>query len=74
MLADADGALTRAIGLVVSLPALGLGERSERYSMVVEDAVVKMLNVEKGVLDPDPEGPPACSQRHKAITGDVKGE
>ena len=53
MLADADGAFTRAIGLVVSLPALGLGERSERYSMVVEDAVVKMLNVEKGVLDHD---------------------
>ena len=32
MLADADGALTRAIGLVVSLPALGLGERSEPFS------------------------------------------
>ena len=39
MLADADGAFTHAIGLVVSLPAFGLGERSERYSMVVEDGV-----------------------------------
>ena len=53
MLADADGAFTRAIGLVVSLPAFGLGDRSERYSMVVEDGVVKALNVEKSVLDHD---------------------
>ena len=53
MLADTDGAFTRAIGLVVSLPAFGLGDRSERYSMVVEDGVVKTLNVEKGVLDHD---------------------
>ena len=53
MLADADGAFTRAIGLVVSLPAFGLGERSERYSMVVEDGVVKTLNVDKSVLDHD---------------------
>jgi len=30
MLADAEGAFTRALGLVVSLPAFGLGNRSER--------------------------------------------
>ncbi len=53
MLADADGAFTRAIGLVVSLPAFGLGERSERYSMVVQDGVVQTLHVEKSVLDHD---------------------
>ncbi len=53
MLADADGAFTRAIGLVVNLPAFGLGDRSERYSMVIEDGVVKTLNVEKSVLDHD---------------------
>lgn len=53
MLADADGSFTRAIGLVVDLPAFGLGGRSERYSMVVEDGVVKKLDVEKSVLDHD---------------------
>ena len=51
MLADADGAFTRAMGLVVSLPAFGLGDRSERYSMVVEDGVISKLDVEKSVLD-----------------------
>ena len=53
MLADADGQFTRAMGLVVSLPAFGLGDRSERFSMVVEDGVIKSLEVEKSVLDHD---------------------
>ena len=53
MLADADGAFTKAIGLVVDLPAFGLVKRSERYSMVVEDGVVTKLDVEKSVLDHD---------------------
>lgn len=53
MLADAQGAFTTAIGLVVDLPAFGLVGRSERYSMVVEDGVVKKLEVEKSVLDHD---------------------
>jgi glutaredoxin/glutathione-dependent peroxiredoxin len=51
MLADADGAFTRAIGLSLDLPDFGLSGRSQRYSMVVEDGVVKTLNVEKSVLD-----------------------
>ena len=51
MLADADGAFTRAIGLVIDLPAFGLSGRSERYSMVVEDGVLSRLEVEKSVLD-----------------------
>lgn len=51
MLADADGEFTRAIGLELDLPAFGLMGRSERYSMVVEDGVVKKLEVEKSVLD-----------------------
>ncbi len=53
MLADADGAFTKAIGLVIDLPAFGLSGRSERYSMVVEDGVVTRLDVEKSVLDHD---------------------
>lgn len=51
MLADADGAFTRAMGLSLDLPDFGLSGRSERYSMVVDNGVVKNINVEKSVLD-----------------------
>jgi glutaredoxin/glutathione-dependent peroxiredoxin len=51
MLSDADGSFTRAIGLNLDLPEYGLSGRSERYSMVVEDGVVKTINVEKTVFD-----------------------
>ena len=53
MLCDADGAFTKAIGLTADLGKFGLHGRSERYSMVVEDGVVKKLDVEKTVLDHD---------------------
>ncbi|MFV0473205.1 MAG: peroxiredoxin [Pikeienuella sp.] len=46
MLADAESAFTRALGLDFSAPPAGLIARSKRYSMFVEDGVVKVLNVE----------------------------
>lgn len=45
-LADWDGAFTKALGLDIDLSAGGLGVRSKRYSMLVEDGVVKTLNIE----------------------------
>jgi glutaredoxin/glutathione-dependent peroxiredoxin len=51
MLSDADGAFTRAIGLSLEMPDFGLSGRSERYSMVVEDGVVKTINIEKTVFN-----------------------
>ncbi|CAK9829812.1 Peroxiredoxin-5, mitochondrial [Anthophora retusa] len=45
MLADPAGHFTDALELSVDLPVLG-GKRSKRYSMVLEDGVVKELNVE----------------------------
>lgn len=48
MMADGSGALTKAMGLELDLTKAGLGVRSIRYSMLVEDGVVKALNVEKG--------------------------
>lgn len=45
MLADPSGAFTDALELSVDIPPLG-GKRSKRYSMVIEDGVVKELNVE----------------------------
>lgn len=47
MLADGSGELTKAIGMEFDLSARGLGVRSQRYSMLVEDGVVKQLNLEK---------------------------
>jgi glutaredoxin/glutathione-dependent peroxiredoxin len=47
MLADGSGDFTRAVGLTMDAKKFGMGERSQRYSMIVEDGVVKSLNVEE---------------------------
>jgi peroxiredoxin len=46
MLADGNGDFTRKLGLEFDLNQAGMGERSRRYSMVVDNGVVKSLNVE----------------------------
>jgi peroxiredoxin len=48
MLADGSGDYTRELGLELDLVAAGLGTRSRRYAMVVEDGVVKQLNLDEG--------------------------
>ncbi|MCX5497450.1 peroxiredoxin [Kaistia dalseonensis] len=45
-LADGSGLFTKAIGLDIDLTAGGLGLRSKRYSMIVDDGVVSALNIE----------------------------
>lgn len=46
MMADGSADFARATGLVLDLTARGMGVRSNRYSMLVVDGVVKTLNVE----------------------------
>lgn len=46
MMADGSGAYTQALGLTLDLTARGMGVRSDRYSMLVENGVVKSLNRE----------------------------
>jgi peroxiredoxin len=46
MLADGSGDFAKAIGLDIDLSGFGLGLRSKRYAMLVDDGVVKVLNVE----------------------------
>ena len=46
MLSDGNAEFTRAIGLDFDGSAVGLGTRSKRYAMVVDDGVVKSLMVE----------------------------
>lgn len=47
MLGDADGSMTRALGMEFSAPHIGLFGRSNRYAAVVEDGVVTHMNVDK---------------------------
>ena len=46
MMADGSAAFAQATGLTLDLTAKGMGLRSNRYSMLVQDGVVKSLNVE----------------------------
>ena len=46
MLADGNGDFARAVGLAKDLSSAGMGLRSSRYSMIIEDGVVKAVNVE----------------------------
>ncbi|MBC7157320.1 MAG: peroxiredoxin [Rhodobacteraceae bacterium] len=48
MLSDADSSFTTAIGMAFDAPPAGLLARSKRYAMLVEDGVVRVLNVEAG--------------------------
>ena len=45
-LADGSGDFAKAVGMELDASANGLGMRSKRYCMVVEDGVVKSLNIE----------------------------
>jgi peroxiredoxin len=48
MLADGNGDFTRAVGLDMDAGRFGMGQRSQRYSMIVKDGTVSELNVEQG--------------------------
>jgi peroxiredoxin len=53
MLADGNATFTKAVGLDFDGSGFGLGTRSKRYAMLVEDGAVKALNVEEspGVME-----------------------
>jgi peroxiredoxin len=46
MLADGNGVFAKAVGLEMDGTGFGMGQRSKRYSMIVDDGVVTTLNVE----------------------------
>lgn len=48
MLADGSAAYTKALGLELDLTARGMGVRCQRFSMLVDNGVVKTLNIEEG--------------------------
>ena len=47
MLADGNGDFTRALGLTLDGRGFGMGERAQRFSAVIENGVVRTLNVEE---------------------------
>ena len=46
MIADGNGAFTKALGLEMDGSSFGMGTRSQRYAMLVDDGVVVKLNIE----------------------------
>ncbi len=46
MLADGNGEFAKGLGLEMDGSKYGMGQRSQRYSMIVDDCVVEKLNVE----------------------------
>jgi len=51
MLADGSAEFTHALGLELDLVDKGLGVRSKRYAMIVEDGVVKTLDIDGADID-----------------------
>lgn len=55
-LSDGNGDFAKALGLALDGTGFGLGTRSQRYSMIVEDGVVTALNVEDTPSKADASG------------------
>ena len=48
MVADGNGEFTDAMGLTLDATGFGMGKRSQRYAMLVDNGVITHLNVEEG--------------------------
>lgn len=57
MLPDGNAEFTRKMGMLVKKENLGFGDRSWRYSMYVENGIIKKLFAEKGFMDNCPDDP-----------------
>ena len=57
LLPDGNGEFTRKMGMLVRKENLGFGDRSWRYSMVVNDGVIEKIFIEPGYGDNCPDDP-----------------
>ena len=48
MIADGNGDLTEALGLVMDASGFGLGKRCMRFAMAIDNCVIKSIDVEEG--------------------------
>ena len=67
LLPDGNGDFTRGMGMLVKKTNLGFGDRSWRYSMLVEDGAIKKLFVEPGFSDDCPTDPFEVSDAHTML-------
>lgn len=51
MLADGNAEFTRALGLELDGTGFGMGARSKRFAMIVNDGVVELLNIDQAALE-----------------------
>ena len=56
LLADGNGAFTKEMGMELDGSSFGMGSRSKRYSMLVEDGIVKILNEEENASKAEASG------------------
>ena len=63
MMPDGNGALTKAMGLEMDGTGFGLGFRSKRYMMVVEDGVVQDIQIEDNPGEVELSGAEVCAAR-----------
>ncbi len=68
LIPDGSGDFTRAMGMLVKKDNLGFGERSWRYSMYVEDGIIKKMFVEQGFGDNCPTDPFEVSDAKTMLT------
>lgn len=61
MLPDGNGQFTRLMGMLVKKENLGFGDRSWRYSMIVDNGEITALFSEPGKMDNCPDDPFTCS-------------
>lgn len=57
LLPDGNGEFTRKMGMLVDKSNLGFGQRSWRYSMLVDNGVIEAMFVEPGMADNAPDDP-----------------
>lgn len=72
-LADGSGTFTKAIGLDKNLDQYGMGLRSSRYAMLVENGIVKVLNVEPNAGEATASGAEALLKALPAGKANKKG-
>ena len=68
LLPDGSGSFTRGMGMLVRKDNLGFGDRSWRYSMLVEDGRITRLFVEPGKMDDCPTDPFEVSDAETMLT------
>lgn len=68
LLPDGNGDFTRGMTALVKKENLGFGERSWRYSMYVEDGVIKKMFIEPGFSDNCPDDPFEVSDAGTMLT------